>query len=248
MQEQVQDKIPLEQKNLNKRHVNIMIIVLVVLAILLLVVGGGFIIFLLSNVDDEVNNSQITPTTAIATPTAGLKVTNTPAPEVAQGQKYVLTDCEVELEAEDIWQPSPRGSLGTCGLFYTGSSENLSNFAEYDGTVIAFMPFDTDSPYVLEQEEVANYTAYLDELETDEDNFKPDKDFLYERKDGLLNGQYVEEAKIYRVGVGDTNQIFYKISGRDYVIVYGGKDFDQQAIDKLLESIEYLTPLPTVIY
>lgn len=173
--------------------------------------------------------SDIQPTIApVATPTLSPTIqatpTNsfpTPTIEAINKQKYILTDCEIEISADSKWISSPRGDLSACGILSTSGISGFTSLTNYPGTMIAIIPFTKESIFTPVKQKT--YQEYLKNMSTLSGRYDPSRDFLYSQKETQVAGFSAIEAQMYSAKLGETKQVFYQGLARQYVIVWGGQ-------------------------
>lgn len=231
------------KRSSKKKYIFILLIILVLLITLLLIYAYE---------NTEKTDGTIKPTLS-PTPTLELSVTNTPivqditpTPTLTNSdlQKYVYPDCEIDFQANSLWLPSTAGYLGTCGILSTNGLENFTNLTDYEGTLIAILPFLSDSPFAPEKQK--NYTEYLEKLPTDSNRYNPTRDFLYSVGDYPLDYKTGKIAEIYNARLGMTNQIFYTGFRGEYIILWGGQTADSLEADvmEIIRTIKFRQTLP----
>lgn len=234
-------------KKLKSQRIFIVLGILIFL-ILVLIIWVSFFIF-----TKKEQLGDIKPTTALvvvtstlvptiqATPTNSLP---TPTIEVIKKQKYILTDCEIEISAGSEWISSPRGDLSTCGILSTSGTSGFTSLTNYPGTMIAIIPFTQESVFTPVKQK--NYQEYLKSMNTLSGRYDPNRDFLYSQKDTQIAGFSAIEAQMYSAKLGETKQVFYQGFTRQYVIVWGGQtsiEFETE-IREILASARPLILLP----
>ncbi len=198
--------------------------------------------------ETPVVSPSTTPTPVITGPAVSITGSVSPTPSQPGDDKsyegwirYVLSDCEIKLLGPKEFSPGLRGEQGTCGSFTAASNQTVGNFDSFDGMFMLFMPFleAKDSTYGFKN--ANNVAEYLQSLGTDPVKDKA-RDVKLSEEPITIAGTDTKILKIQRVGMGTAFHIFYKLYGKDYVIIFGGKkqtDFTTQ-IDLLLKSIESL--------
>lgn len=220
------------------------IMLFVLLAVLAVVVS--------QHLDQSKNKPTPLPTRGIVVPTVTPTIIPTvevlPTVDLSGKQKYILADCEIEIALDPKWISSRRGELSTCGMFSTHGVSQLTTFTDYPGTVIAFIPFTTESVFTPStQRNQVNYLEYLKRLPNQIDRYDPTRDFLYSQKDTTVARFGAVEAEIYKANLGRTNQIFYQGFQRQYVIVWGGQTSEalEDEMREIIGSIRQLVVIPT---
>lgn len=225
---------------------------LLVLLILFLILSA-LIFYALSlpqndNIVDVRPSSIPTPTIEVGVSPTIIEEFTTPTPKPTNTdvslQKYIFPDCEIELLADSQWIPSSSGSLGTCGILSTTVVGDFSNLTDFEGTLIAILPFLSDSPFAPEKQN--NYEEYLDRMNKDTNRYTPTKDFLYSREDYQVDYRPAIIAEIYNAELGMTKQIFYTAFRGEYIILWGGQTSESMEEDvmNVLSSIKFRQSLP----
>lgn len=245
----MQDK-PVEKKiivvgkrNSMKKYIFLVIFLLLVLCVLLIYAWSAN-----KKENEKVPLPSIVPTSTIKlsiSPTVEVNgVTPTPTGTSNNGQKYIFPDCEIELLANTLWIPSSKGSLGTCGILSTVEIDQFTNITDFDGTLIAILPFLSDSPFAPEK--VLSTEEYLEKIDKEAKRYSPTRDFLYSREDYQVDFRPAVITEIYKARLGMTKQIFYTGFRGEYIILWGGQTAESQEeeILKVVESIKYRQSLP----
>lgn len=220
-------------------------IVLIILVILLGILDLILVmLFGLDNEGEQVVSPTLTPTMVSQTdmPSVVTGTVTFPTPTVeANSYKYVMRDCEIELVAEKSWHATVPGRFGACVALGSDVVPGVfTDFREYDETLIAIVPFTEVSDFTPIKTKTSQ--EYLESLSTLTNKFDPTKDFLYSKKTISIGGKNATEAKIYNAKLGDTTQIFYRGFNGEYIIIWGGKNAqnDEEAIRDIISSIQFL--------
>jgi hypothetical protein len=225
----------------------------ILLLILIVILGliTGFVY--LSNYGQIGEENGVTPTvrhTRVA-PTLPTTVAVTPtgvAPTASfTGTKYVFSECEIEIIGNTLWRPSSRGTFDACGVLSTEGSDGFSSFTNYDGTLVAVVPFLSDSIFSIQNQRLRDYKEYLSKVETQQNRYNAARDFLYAQEETEFAGFPAVRATLYRPGLGIAEHIFYKGYQKEYIVIWGGQTSDGLAeeVEKLLESAKRLLVIPT---
>jgi len=197
--------------------------------------------------ETPVVSPSATPTPSAIGPSVSITGSVSPTPSEPDSTayegwiQYVLSGCEVKLLGPKEFTPGLRGEQGTCGSFTAGSNQTVSNFDTFDGMFMIFMPFldQKDSSYGFVN--ANSVSEYITTLGTDPVKDK-NRDIKLSEEPIKIANTDTQILKIQRQTLGTAYHIFYKLYGKDYVIIFGGKkqtDFTTQ-IDLLLRSIESL--------
>lgn len=238
--------LPIDKAKNNKKYILLSVVLLLIFLIIILVAG----LVTLARQEDKNTNSPtvrpsatVTPTTPITvTPTVELTVTSTEDP---QTQEYVFPDCEIELMAKTEWISSPRDEMGTCGILSTTDINGLTSLKNYDGALIAVLPFTADSVFAPVKQKT--YREYLDKMETRTNRFNTQKDFLYNEQNITLDSLAAVKADIYSAQLGETTQVFYTGIRGEYIILWGGMKIEgkEEEIQDIIDSVKYLHTVST---
>jgi len=193
--------------------------------VLVLIISVSFFLFTkkeqLGDIQPTIAPVVVTPTlspTIQTTPTNSLP---TPTIEAINKQKYILTDCEIEISADSKWVSSPRGDFSTCGILSTSGTSGFTSLTNYPGTMIAIIPFTKESVFTPVKQKT--YQEYLKNMSTLSGRYDPSRDFLYSQKETQIAGFRAIETQMYSAKLGETKQVFYQGLARQYVIVWGGQ-------------------------
>ena len=197
--------------------------------------------------NDSVRPSAIPTTTSTVriSPTVGIEgASPTPTENLINNQKYIFPECEIDLMADSKWTPSTTGYLGTCGILSTKEVTNFTNLTDFEGTLIAILPFLSDSPFAPEKQ--TKYEEYLQKIDKDPKRYSPTRDFLYSREDYHVDFRPAVIAEIYNSQLGQTKQIFYSGFRGEYIILWGGKTSEtlDEDVMTVLRTIKYRQSLP----
>lgn len=229
-----------------KSRTKILILIFALTTLLVVAAISVFIILNQSGTPDVTPTPVPIPATPPPTATPQITPTEVVVPTTASigKQKYILTNCEIEISADAKWIPAQRGELSTCGIFSTMGTAGFTDFADYPGTLIAVVPFTAESPFTPGKTQ--NYQDYLKNLPTQSSRYNPARDFLYSQKETKIAGFPGIETQIYKAGLGETRQIFYQGFQRQYVIVWGGQtsaEFETE-IREIIDSVKQLIVIP----
>ena len=163
------------------------------------------------------------------------------------GAKYILNDCEIEVIGNDLWRPSPKSTFQACGVLSTEGSDGFGSFTNYDGTLLAVVPFLSESIFSVQNQQIKDYKDYLSKMQSQPARYNAARDFLYEQEDMEFAGFPAVRATLYRPGLGIAEHIFYKGYQKEYIVIWGGQTSDGlvEEVEKLLESAKRLVVIPT---
>lgn len=224
---------------------------LLILAFLLLILISIVLISIML-LPEDVKNDSVRPS-AIPTITSTVTVSPTvgqggaspsPTESLVNNQKYIFPDCEIELMADSKWIPSTTGYLATCGILSTEEITNFTNITDFDGTLIAILPFLSDSPFAPEKQ--TKYDEYLQKMDKDSKRYSPTRDFLYSREDYQVDFRPAVITEIYNSKLGQTKQLFYTGFRGEYIILWGGKTSDtlDEDVMTVIRTIKFRQSLP----
>lgn len=242
----ISSALPIDKAKNNKKYILLSVVLLIILLIIILVAG---LVTLARQEDKNMNSptvrpsATVIPTTPITvTPTVELTVSSTEDPQI---QKYVFPDCEIELMAKTEWISSPRGEMGTCGILSTTPINGLTNLKDYNGALIAVLPFTADSIFAPAKQKT--YREYLDKMEKKINKFNAQKDFLYNEQSITLSSLAATKADIYSARLGETTQVFYTGIRGEYIILWGGMKIEEkeEEVQDTIDSVKYLHTVST---
>lgn len=169
----------------------------------------------------------ITPTVSEASPTPSEN-------NYENWQKYILADCQVSLLAPNEWVPGKRGENNTCGSFSSSPELNFTSFTEAEGVYFVFVQFNADSIFGVKN--FRNVAEYMKSFQGSVANK------LIEKGEKVIADRILTYAVIERDTLGITYNLFYEQNGKEFVIMWGGKEVTEQieTIDLLLNSIEFI--------
>lgn len=228
------------------------VLICILLSVLVIILLGVFVVMARQ---DASNNLPPTPVPSATPfpPTSTPQVTPTqsnvvPTTEEANKQKYILTNCEIEISADSKWVSSPRGELSTCGILSTMGAAGFTSYTDYSGTMIAVIPFATESVFTPKlHNKQKTYQEYLKNTNNQMNRYRPDQDFLYSQKETKIANFPAIEAQIYKAGLGETKQIFYQGFSGQYVIVWGGQTSAELEVEvrEIIASAKQLVEVRT---
>ena len=181
------------------------------------------------------------------TPVPGLGDDDLPEPTAAVDPyegwvEYLFSDCNISVFAPPEWEPSAKGEDNTCGIFRVPVDNLATNFDNYNGLQVVFVPFKSDSKYSPIQAGSDTSKTYLEKMDSDPERRRDDRDFLLETYGSILSNTEATFAVVDRKELGKTYNIYYSASGDEFVIIWGGSDVEDNAetIDLMLKSIKFI--------
>lgn len=226
------------------------IILVLVLLVLCITFTSGIGLGYMVGINQKVVIPTVTPTVS-PTPTTVVTVTTTPTTsptnppdDLYKGWvQYILADCNIKLLAPPDWTPGKRGEDGTCGSFRLPVDNQASGFSDYQGLLVVFTKFSIESKYAFTERE--GIDKYLERIPREADDFRENKDFLVKMQPSTVAGVDATYAEIKRAGLGDTKNMFYKLFGTEYAIIWGGSNSESLTfvVETMLKSIQSVQPV-----
>lgn len=245
MQENPNEKkvIVVGRRDSKKKYVVILLLLFLILSVLIV-----YALSLPGNEGQNIVKPSFVPTNTIEVMISPTIIVDnsmpTPTNAIVSGQKYIFPDCEIELQAGSLWSPSTKGYLGTCGILSTEPVKDFTSFTDFEGTLIAFLPFLNNSVFAPEKQN--SYVEYLDKMNKDTNRYNPTKDFLYSKDDYQVDYRPAVITEIYNAKLGMTKQVFYTAYRGEYIIIWGGQTSEalEQEVMNLLSTIKFRQSLP----